>query len=90
MPLNLSDPCTDPKLLPTMVIEAPTRAKSGLTLAILGAGMVNDTPALASPLAAVTTTFPPVVKAGTDAVMLLSLQLETVAVVPLKVTLPEP
>jgi len=90
VPLKVSDPCTDPKLLPLIVMEVPTRAKSGFTLVILGVGMVNETPVLASPLAAVTTTFPLVVKAGTDAVMLPSLQFETVAAVPLNLTVPEP
>lgn len=51
---------------------------------------VNALPVLATPPAAVTTTFPVVAPAGTVAVMLLADQLLIVAVVPLNFTLPLP
>src|SRR5947209_7267321 len=55
-------------------------------LLMLGAWMtVNVTPLLVRP-PTVTTTSPVVAPAGTGAIMLVGLQLETVAVVPLKVT----
>jgi hypothetical protein len=87
-PLKVSDPACDPKLFPVTVTDVPTLAKSGLILVIMGAGIVNDRPVLASPLAAVTTTIPVVAEGGTAVLMLPSLQLETVAAVPLNVTVP--
>jgi hypothetical protein len=54
------------------------------------AATVNVTPLLATPPAAVTTTFPVVVPVETMAVMLLALQLLMVAVLPLNATLPVP
>ena len=72
-------------------MDEPTAPVFGVRLLMLGAGVtVKLTPALATPPAAVTTTLPVVAPVGTIAVMLVTLQLETVAVVPLKVTLPVP
>jgi len=73
-----------------MVIDAPTLAKSGLILAILGGGMVNVTPLLATWPAAVTSTLPVVAPVGTVAVILVLLHEPIVAVVPLNVTPPLP
>jgi hypothetical protein len=90
IPLNLSVPCTDPKFVPATVTDAPMRAESGEILLILGAGTVKLNPLLEVPLPEFTTTFPLLTSAGTDAVMLVSLQAETAAVTPLNVTLPVP
>jgi hypothetical protein len=58
---------------------------------MLGAAVtVNVTPALATPPAAVTTTFPVVAPVGTAATIWAALQLVMVALVPLNVTLPLP
>jgi hypothetical protein len=74
-----------------MTMEEPTAPLLGVRLVMLGAGVtVNVTPVLATPPAAVTTTLPVAAPVGTVAVMLLTPQLLTVAVVPLKVTFPLP
>src|SRR5207249_10496814 len=69
-----------------------TLFRSGVNDVMLGAPVtVNVTPALATPPAAVTTTFPLVAPLGTVAVMLLAPQLViVVALVPLNFTLPFP
>jgi hypothetical protein len=72
-------------------MEEPVAPVFGVRLLMLGAAVtVKLTPLLATPPAAVTTTLPVVAPVGTDAVMLVALQLETVAVVPLNVTPPLP
>jgi hypothetical protein len=70
-----------------MVIDVPTTADAGFRLVTLGAGTatVKTTPLLATP-PTVTTTLPVVAALGTAAVMLVALQVPTVAAVPLKVT----
>src|ERR1700746_2933849 len=79
-------PCEAPKVVPVIVTAVPTGPEVGDRLVILG---VDDTgkltPLLATP-PPVTTTFPVVAPVGTDVAMLVALQLVTVAVVPLKVT----
>jgi hypothetical protein len=76
-------PCDAPKLVPAMVIEAPTAPEVGVRLVIVGvANTVKLTPLLAT-LETVTTTFPVVVPVGTGAAMAVSLQLVGVAVLPL-------
>jgi hypothetical protein len=85
VPLNLTVllPWLEPKLLPAIVAEAPTAPVDGVRLEILGAATtVKVFPLLATP-ETVTTTFPVVAPLGTVAVMLLTPQLVTVAVVPL-------
>jgi len=61
----------------TLVGKIPTRGSKPVT--------VKPTPLLATP-PTVTTTFPLVALLGTDVVMLVGLQLVTVAAVPLNVT----
>lgn len=88
IPLNVTAlvPCDAPKLLPLIVTDAPTGPDVGLKLLMLGGVVtVKVTPLLLTPLAS-TTTFPVVAPVGTVAVMLVSLQLVTEAVVPLKRT----
>ena len=75
------------KLDPAMTIEEPIAPELGVRLAMLGAGVtVKATPLLATPVEAVTTTFPVVAPEGTVAVMLLVAQDIIGAVTPLKVT----
>jgi hypothetical protein len=93
VPLNftLPLPCDEPKFEPAMTMAEPTAPLFGVRLLMLGAAVtVNVTPLLATPPAAVTTTLPVVAPVGTVAVMLVALQLEIVAVVPLNFTLPLP
>src|SRR5882762_6904641 len=80
------DPWLAPKFVPVIVTEVPNEPEEGLTLVMLGAWTtVKVTPLLASP-PTVTTTGPVVAPAGTGAMMLVALQFDTVAIVPLKVT----
>jgi hypothetical protein len=93
VPLNVTLPLPwlEPKFEPDMVTVVPTVPDVGERLEMLGAATtVKLTPLLATPPAAVTTTLPVVAPDGTTAVMLLALQLEIVAVFPLKATLPLP
>src|SRR2546423_2163825 len=83
-------PWIEPKLVPATVTDAPVRPESGDMLLMFGDGMVKLAPALATPLPEVTTIFPLLVNAGTEAPMLVSLQLVIVAAVLLMVTVPEP
>jgi hypothetical protein len=88
VPLNVTVllPCVAPKLVPVMVIEALIGAEAGFRLVMLGvAKTVKLIPLLATPLT-VTTTLPVVAPAGTGTVMLVALQLDGVAVVPLNLT----
>ena len=88
MVLNVTvlDPWLAPKFVPVIVTEVPNGPEEGLTLVMLGAWTtVKVTPLLASP-PTVTTTGPVVAPAGTGAMMLVALQFDTVAIVPLKVT----
>src|SRR5438132_1245645 len=87
VPLNVNAlvPWVEPKLPPAMVTDAPTAPAAGDKLLMVGtASTVNDTPALATPLA-VTTTLPVVAPAGTGATIEVALQLAGVATVPLNV-----
>src|SRR5215472_17166866 len=69
-----------------MVTEAPTKAKVGLRLVILGGTItVNATGLLARP-PTVTTTLPLVAPVGTGTTMLVALQLVGVAATPLNET----
>ncbi len=75
---------------PATVTDVPTAPDVGVRLAMLGAATtVKLFPFVFTPLA-FTTTFPVVAPEGTVATMLLALQLVTVAVVPLNLTVPLP
>src|SRR5437667_423289 len=78
-----------PKFVPVMVTAVPTGPEVGFRLVMAGADevTVKFTPLLATP-PTVTTTLPVVAPLGTDATMLVALQLVVLAVVPLKVTVP--
>ncbi len=90
VPLNFTVlvPCVDPNVVPAIVTEAPTAADVGVKLVILGVTVKLD-PLLFTPLAN-TTTFPDVAPEGAVTPMLVAPQLETVAGVPLKLTVPDP
>ncbi len=88
VPLNVTVlvPCEDPKLFPVMVMAVPTAADAGFKVVTLGvAKIVKLAPLLGTP-PTVTTTFPVVAVAGTGTIMLVALQLEGAAVIPLNVT----
>ena len=92
VPLNFTvlEPCAEPKLVPVIVTDAPARPEVGDTLLIDGVGStVNVTPFDARP-PTVTTILPVVAVEGTAAIIEVALQLETVAAVPLNVTVLEP
>src|SRR5215831_9201173 len=86
VPLNvtLPFPWLGPKFKPLIVTEEPTVPEFGTKLLMAGGGViVNATPLLATPPAAVTTTvFVPAGFMGTTARICVALQLLTVAVVP--------
>jgi len=92
VPLKVTvlEPWDAPKFVPVIVTVAPTGPDVGLKLVIVGTGTtVKLTPWLAWP-PTVTITLPVVAAAGTVTFMLVLLQLEGVAAVPLKVTVLEP
>ena len=70
-------------------VPVGTVAVDGATLTEIGAVTVKPTPLLATP-PTVTTTFPVVAPLGTVVVILVALQVPTVAAVPLNVTEPLP
>ena len=80
-------PCVFPKLEPEMVTAVPIPPVPGAIAEITGVGVptVNETPLLGV-LFSVTTTLPVVALLGTMATIWVSLQLETAARMPLKVT----
>ena len=79
-------PCVAPKFVPAMVTGVPTGPVLGVRLLMVGGTVtVNATPLLTSP-PTVTMTLPVVAPLGTAAVMLVELQLDTVADVPANVT----
>jgi hypothetical protein len=94
VPLNftLPFPCDGPKFDPAITMDDPTAPVLGVNDVMLGTAVtVNVTPLLATPPAAVTTTFPVVAPVGTVAVMLDAPQLViVVALVLLNFTLPFP
>lgn len=88
MPLNVTElePWLDPKFVPEMVTEVAIFPELGLIPEMLGAGTtVKVTPLLWMP-PTVTTTGPVVAPDGTGTMMLVELQFETGASVPLNVT----
>jgi hypothetical protein len=88
VPLNLTVlvPCVEPKLEPLIVTAAPIAPVVIERLEIPGVGnTVKLTPLLSTPLAW-TTTFPVVAPDGTVTPMAVAVQLLTVAVVPLNLT----
>ena len=92
IPLKVTMPEVDPKFVPTTVTAAPTAPDAGDKLVIVGADDVFTTvkviPLLAFPFV-VTTTFPDVALSGTVVSIAVSVQLITVAFVPLNVTDPD-
>ena len=84
MLLNATIPGAVPNPVPVIVTEAPIGAEAGLMVVMFAGRTVKLVPELATP-PTVTTTLP-VVVVGTTAVMLVALQLVTVAPIPLKVT----
>lgn len=89
-PLNvtLPVPCEEPKLDPVIVTADPVGPEVGDKLLIVGKTL-NGTALLLKRLAFVTTTFPEVAPFGTVTEMSVSLQVCTVALVPLNVTPPK-
>jgi len=84
--VTVIDPWLAPKFVPVIVTEVPNGPEAGLILLMLGVGMtVKFTPLLVTP-PTVTTTGPVVAPVGTVTTMLVELQVDTAAVVPLKVT----
>ena len=81
--------CVDPKFVPVIVTGVPAVPELAERLVMVGVGeelvTVKGTPLLATP-PTVTTTFPVVAPEGTDVIRLLALQLVTVAIVPLNLT----
>jgi hypothetical protein len=83
--LTVPDPCVEPKFVPVMVTAAPTAPVVIDRLVMLGAGTtVKEDPLLFTPV--FTTTFPVVAPVGTVTATLVTLQLVTVAAVPLNFT----
>jgi len=92
IPLNVTvlAPWLTPKFVPATVTEVAMGPDVGLRPVMLGAGItVKVTPLLGTP-PTVTTTGPVVAPAGTGAMMLVALQFDTVAIVPLNVTVLDP
>jgi len=84
--VTLLEPWLAPKFAPLTVTDVPSGPDVGLIPEMLGAGTtVNVIPLLWTP-PTVTTTGPVVAPAGTEVMMLVAFQFETVAEVPLKVT----
>jgi hypothetical protein len=90
VPLKVSVPAVEPKFVPVTVTDVPAGAVPGEMLLILGAGIVNAVPLLASPALVVTIMLPLVASGGTEALMLVVVQEATVASVPLNFTVPVP
>src|SRR6187399_2867639 len=93
VPLNRTvlAPCVAPKFTPVIVTAVPTLPDVGDRLVMVGANAVrvNARPLLATP-PTVTVTGPLVAPPGTEATMLVALQLVGVAVVPLNRTVLAP
>ena len=79
-------PCGSPKPVPVMVTNWPTTPDVGDRLPMVGGPRTVNAAPLDAMLLTVTTTLPVVAPEGTTAVIDVALQLDTVAVVPLKVT----
>jgi hypothetical protein len=92
IPLNVTVlvPWLAPKFVPVTVTEVPSVPEVGLRLEMFGAGItVKVKPLLGTP-PTVTTTGPVVAPAGTEVIMLVALQFEIAAIVPLNITVLEP
>jgi hypothetical protein len=88
--LTVPDPWPDPKFVPVMVTKVPTTPDGGDRLVMLGVDItVKLTPLLFTPFEK-TTTFPVVAPEGTVTLILVALQLVTLAADPLKLTVPDP
>lgn len=84
--VTLLEPWLAPKFAPLTVTDVPSGPDVGLMPEMLGAGTtVNVIPLLWTP-PTVTTTGPVVALDGTDVMMLVALQFDTFAAVPLNVT----
>src|SRR5262249_19037585 len=83
-------PCDEPKFAPVIVTRTPVEADAGDIDVIVGAGTTVKLTPLLLVLPELTTIFPVVAPEGTKAIMLLVVQLVTVALVPLNVTTLEP
>src|SRR5258707_14853579 len=80
-------PCVEPKFVPVMVTAVPTTPEVGFRLAMFGAGVLTVKVALMPPISTtVTTTLPVVGPLGTITPLLMALQFDGLAIVPLKVT----
>jgi hypothetical protein len=88
VPLNTTVlvPWVEPKFAPVIVTDAPTAPEAGDRLLMLGKTVKTD-PLLLTPLA-FTTTLPVVAPVGTVVLIDVAVQLDTVAAVPLNVTVP--
>ena len=83
--LTVPNPCVEPKFVPVIVTAAPNAPVVIERLVMLGAGTtVKEDPLLFTPV--FTTTFPVVAPVGTVTATLVTLQLVTVAAVPLNFT----
>jgi hypothetical protein len=92
VPLNRTapEPWVEPKPVPLIVTAVPTAPEAFDRLVMAGAATTtNLTPLLATPLV-LTTTLPVVAPVGTVATIEIALQVVIVAVLPLKMTVPEP
>jgi hypothetical protein len=87
-PLNVTVllPWLKPKLLPLIVTEVPAFPEVGDTLVITGVGRTVKLLPLLSIPATCTTTFPVVAPAGTSALMVVEVQLDALAGMPLNFT----
>ncbi len=92
VPLNLTVPlpCEDPKFVPVIVTAAPTAPDVIDRLEMFGAGTTVKLDPLLSFVPTWTTTFPVVAPDGTLVAILVALQLVTVAIVPLNLTVLDP
>ena len=79
-------PWDAPKLVPVIVTNVPTAPEFGDRLVMLGGGITTKVAALLVWPATVTVTFPLVAPFGTGTAMVVALQLEGKAMVPLKLT----
>ena len=86
VPLKVTLPAVEPKLVPVIVTEVPTGPEFGSRFVIEGVGRTVNGTGLLVAVPTVTTTFPVVAPAGTGTVMLLALQPLGLPAVPLKVT----
>jgi hypothetical protein len=92
VPLNVTVllPCATPKFVPVIVTGVPTAPLLTLRLEIAGDAVTVKLTPLEARADTVTATFPVVAPAGTDVLILVAVQLVTVAAVPLNATVLPP